>query len=322
MHGDLRGFYGAPVTYALSMTVGAASSATVLFNYGRFFKLDRELVVRHGHLWRLFSSQLAFHHGLAAAFGIYIIFQYRVLERQMGSRKFGSLLFFVLFITAALQMSALLSLPMMLARRLPPGPYALLGALTIFYLKFVPRLQPKAYSLLGLHLSDKSSTYFLLLVILARNPRTLLAFLPGMFLGVLFSSTPLSKLRLPSFVCTILSIFHPFFEVVPASLIAQQRQRRLLEVQRRLAMRNQNQNGAAAGADAQGFRDQLLPGAGGVAPGVGGGMMPPRMVATPPSEDAIQQLLALGFDRERAIAALQATDNNVEAAANRLLNGL
>lgn len=31
---------------------------------------------------------------------------------------------------------------------------------------------------------------------------------------------------------------------------------------------------------------------------------------------------ALGFDRDRSLRALQITDNNVEAAANRLLNGL
>jgi hypothetical protein len=31
---------------------------------------------------------------------------------------------------------------------------------------------------------------------------------------------------------------------------------------------------------------------------------------------------ALGFDREHALEALQSTQNNVEAAANRLLNGL
>jgi hypothetical protein len=34
------------------------------------------------------------------------------------------------------------------------------------------------------------------------------------------------------------------------------------------------------------------------------------------------QRQALGFDRERAQQALRTTDNNVEAAANRLLNGL
>ena len=40
-----------------------------------------------------------------------------------------------------------------------------------------------------------------------------------------------------------------------------------------------------------------------------------------PAEKAICQLTYMGFDREAAIEALKHTDNNVEAAANRLLTG-
>lgn len=41
----------------------------------------------------------------------------------------------------------------------------------------------------------------------------------------------------------------------------------------------------------------------------------------PPPEDAIAQLTGMGFDRPAVVRALQQTDNNVEAAANRLLMG-
>jgi len=40
-----------------------------------------------------------------------------------------------------------------------------------------------------------------------------------------------------------------------------------------------------------------------------------------PEPEAIEQLTAMGFDREAVMTALQATDNNVGAAANRLLSG-
>jgi hypothetical protein len=131
---------------------------------------------------------------------------------------------------------------------------------------------------------------------------------------------------------------------VPASAILQQRQRRMLDAQRRLGVQpnaqGQGAGGPPNGANGHGVRDQLLP----------GGMLPPHLAAAPaapPSEAAIEQLLvrhdgrngclssigfadsfrlcfpqALGFDRERVMAALQAADNNVEAAANRLLNGI
>lgn len=41
----------------------------------------------------------------------------------------------------------------------------------------------------------------------------------------------------------------------------------------------------------------------------------------PPPEEAITQLTNMGFDRQAVVNALQQSDNNVEAAANRLLMG-
>ncbi|KAG7383758.1 UBA/TS-N domain [Phytophthora boehmeriae] len=334
MHGDLRGFYGAPVTYAFSLAVGAASSASLLLDRGRLLSLDRDAILNRSQYWRLFSSQITFHHGLAVSLGLYVVFQFRVLERQLGSRKFGSILVFVMLITGALQYATLTTNPW-LARMIPGGIYPVLGAFTVFYNKFIPKMSPRSLSICGLNFSEKSSTYLLILVLLARDYRALAPFLSGSFLGLLFSSTPLGRLRLPSFVCSFFGLLHPLFDVVPASVMALQRQRRAMEAQRRLHARYNRQGRPGAPADdGQGFRDQLLPGAGGMmggagihppaaaAPAAAGGMLPPHIAAAPPSEDAIEQLMALGFDRERALQALQSTGNNVEAAANRLLNGL
>merc|ERR1712232_847215 len=40
----------------------------------------------------------------------------------------------------------------------------------------------------------------------------------------------------------------------------------------------------------------------------------------PPSEEAIESLTSMGFDRQSVIRTLQQCDNNVEIAANRLLS--
>ena len=61
--------------------------------------------------------------------------------------------------------------------------------------------------------------------------------------------------------------------------------------------------------------------------GGGGGNRPrraaapqtPRAPPPPPPEEAITMLTSMGFEREAVIRALQQTDNNVEAAANRLM---
>jgi hypothetical protein len=54
----------------------------------------------------------------------------------------------------------------------------------------------------------------------------------------------------------------------------------------------------------------------------GGRATPPATVHRPPPtppEEAIDQLTSMGFERQAVIRALQQTDNNIEAAANRLM---
>ncbi|RLN95080.1 hypothetical protein BBJ28_00017690 [Nothophytophthora sp. Chile5] len=173
MHGDLRGFYGAPVTYAFSLAVGAASSASLLFDRGALLALDRDAVVARGQYWRLLTSQLAFHQYVASSFsGFPAIPALRVLTRAlyMGARKFGSALLFVLLFSGALELTALLSAPT-LTRRIPGGPYTVLGALSVYFYKYIPKLQPRSLSLYGLNFSDKSSTYLLLMMVRQRNVR-------------------------------------------------------------------------------------------------------------------------------------------------------
>ena len=42
----------------------------------------------------------------------------------------------------------------------------------------------------------------------------------------------------------------------------------------------------------------------------------------PPPQEAIDQLMGMGFDQGRVVRALQETDNNVQVAADRLLSGM
>ncbi|KAF0685170.1 Aste57867_22872 [Aphanomyces stellatus] len=303
MHPDLAGFYKAPVTYAYLCGTGMASTAALFMDMQHQMGLDMVKVTRHSQYWRLLTSHFAFDNGIAVALGMYVIFQFRVIERQFGSNKFGTLVILVLLASTALQIS--LKFP------------ALAGPYTIHDLHGdagnVPQLQPRLYSAMGVNISDKSSLYVLLCVICLRSYSTAFPFATGVLVGTLYQSKflPLSKLRTPSFLAWFFELFHPIFMVVPASVLQQQRQRQLMEMQRRTAAAAGHP--AAAGPAGQGFREQLIPGM-----GMGGmGMAHQR---TPPLEAAIEQLTALGFERDQAIAALQASDNNVEAAANRLLN--
>lgn len=49
------------MTYAFSLAVGAASSASLLLDRGRLLALDRDAILARAQYWRLLSSQLTFH---------------------------------------------------------------------------------------------------------------------------------------------------------------------------------------------------------------------------------------------------------------------
>ncbi|EQC29892.1 hypothetical protein SDRG_12436 [Saprolegnia diclina VS20] len=300
MHPDLGGLYKTPVTYAYLCGTGLASGAALFLDRAHDLPLDLTMVTRYGQYWRLLTCHFGFQSGMSVAFGIYLIFHCRLIERQFGSKKFGS------FVVLVLVLSTLLQAACLKAKVLPSiasGPYALIGALMVVFYGNVPKLQPELFSAMGLHLSEKASTYFMMILVCLRGLDSALPFGTGVLVGAVYQTTPLSKFRLPGFLVWFFELFASVFAVVPMSVAAQQRQRQLQEAQRR----------HAPAPNGQGFRDQLLP-------GMGGGM--PMPVAAPPSDAAIETLTSLGFERDQAIAALRAADNNVEAAANRLLNGM
>ncbi|OQS06718.1 hypothetical protein THRCLA_01258 [Thraustotheca clavata] len=303
MHPDLGGLYKTPVTYAYMSATGLMSAAAIFFDRPNEMHLDLRKIGKQSQYWRLLTSHFGFGDGVAVAFGIYLIFSCRVLERQFGSKKFGSFVVLVMTLSSLLQIGLL---KFKFVKSIASGPYALIGALMVLYFGNVPKLQPHFVRAMGIAFSDKSPTYFMMCLVCFRGIDTITPFLTGVLVGLLYQtkSLPLHKFRLPSFLCWFFEIFHPIFMVVPAAAAVQQRQRQLQEMQRRAAAMGQ--------PNGQGFREQLIP-------GMGGGMPIP---VAPPSEAAIEQLTALGFEREQAIAALRTADNNVEAAANRLLNGM
>lgn len=56
---------GAPVTYAFSLAVGVASSASLLLDRGHLLVLNRDAVFIRSQYWRLLSSQMTFQQYVA-----------------------------------------------------------------------------------------------------------------------------------------------------------------------------------------------------------------------------------------------------------------
>ena len=185
------------------------------------------------------------------------------------------------------------------------GPYGLMGVLLHLYYTFTPRLYPKFMGVLGMDFSEKSITYLLFCMTL---PMGILPAICGFGSSMICSSNAImplisSRMLLPDFVYrAVNAIFGPWFvdqsAYVPVPVAVAARQ---INANPNTIVNNRQQsNGAPSVNNVDRF--EALP-------------MPP-----PPSEEAIANLTAMGFDREAVIRILQQCDNNVEIAANRLLS--
>jgi len=223
----------------------------------------------------------------------------RRFEREMGSRRFGAFIVYTSVLSTFLEL-VVFNLFFDIERY--SGPYPQLGAVLALYHTFTPRLHPKFYGVLGYDFSEKSLTYGLCAqVLLSGGLSTIVPMAVGFLSGTL--SVNLSENELPELVYSFgQSIGKSFADEVPAVMMSRTVQR---------------------GAE-RGNRPRRAPSGGGraAAPVAGPAAAPmaPRP-PPPPPEEAIGQLTSMGFERQAVVRALQQTDNNVEAAANRLLMG-
>ena len=204
----------------------------------------------------------------------------------MGSRRFGAFIVYVSFLSTILE---LVFFNIFFDTERYSGPYPQLGAVLALYHKFTPRLHPKFFGILGYDFSEKSITYGLCAqVMLSGGMSTIVPTMIGFLSGMLCVN--FSENQLPEFAYSLAAIIGNALLVDEAPAIMMSR-----SVQR----------GAGGG--------------GGNRPRRAAAPLAPRAPPPPPPEEAITMLTSMGFEREAVIRALQQTDNNVEAAANRLM---
>lgn len=204
----------------------------------------------------------------------------------MGSRRFGAFIVYVSFLSTILE---LVFFNIFFDTERYSGPYPQLGAVLALYHKFTPRLHPKFFGILGYDFSEKSITYGLCAqVMLSGGMSTIVPTMIGFLSGMLCVN--FSENQLPEFVYSLAAIIGNALLVDEAPAIMMSR-----SVQR----------GAGGGGGNRPRRAAAPP--------------TPRAPPPPPPEEAITMLTSMGFEREAVIRALQQTDNNVEAAANRLM---
>ncbi|CAM9455878.1 unnamed protein product [Phaeothamnion confervicola] len=215
------------------------------------------------------------------------LFSFRIVERQMGSKKFGAFIAIVLALATPVEAATAVYFPSV---RLVPGPLPLVFALFVLYHVCIPTLHPKLLQLVGINFSEKAFTYILgFELIIFDGWNSTIPALSGAVMGILYTADALSMqgVRLPRVVYKCCLIWH-----------------------RRPAPPRPSRRASMGGiAMLQRLRPQsqapLLP-----------LRAPPPL---PPSESEVATLTSMGFDRRQALHALAQTGNSVQRAADRLL---
>eukprot|EP00775_Hariotina_reticulata_P001734 gene1734-2076_t len=314
MNAGPGGFAHAPVSKGLVL---GAIGASVISNAARAShrRLPKPLV--------LLSQVLAFKSPGELLFGCVLLYYFRVLERQSGSRTYGTYAAVVTGLSCALQLglSRLLHIEVPLA----------VGPLPLVFASFVPFMfdipGSSHFSVLGWTMSDKAFIYLAgLQLLLTSGRKSLLVLAASGLAGLLykFNFCHIRNLRLPS----------PLVQAVSRLLGPLLTDPRSSGPSVILVGATPSGPGAPAAAaqqsDAYAFAEGFYgsgagprhrgPPAGSAEADVG---RPAAGAAAPStseaSEEALEKLLAMGFTRERAAHALQQSNNNLEVAIALLL---
>ncbi|GAB4843954.1 Ubiquitin-associated domain-containing protein [Ancistrocladus abbreviatus] len=119
-------FNNAPVTGSLII---ASAFFTILFRIqGRYTKLGLPYqdIFQKLQFWKLIFSVFAFSSTLELMFGLYLLYYFRVFERQIGSNKYLVFVVFSIIVSLLLQVGALALLKDPSFKLITSGPYGLI----------------------------------------------------------------------------------------------------------------------------------------------------------------------------------------------------
>eukprot|EP00898_Chlorokybus_atmophyticus_P000786 jgi/Chlat1/1708/Chrsp127S01937 len=323
MNSGPAGFYHAPVIKTVVLATTALSLFAGITRNAQSFNLSRLAVLRRREWWRVLTSGFVFSSPGEIIFGLYLLYYFRIFERQVGSSKFGAYTVITLALSSLLQVASLVIQSD--SRPLASGPYGLIFASFVPFLFDIPHAA--RFSVFGLRLSDKVFIYVAgLQMLLSQGRASIVSGLCGLLAGLTHRSNILGlrHFEFPSFVNNLVaSILRPIIASSPPTVTATRRVAEQNGARRPPRVRT---IGMQAG---QGFTDQLVGGSGpelwGNPPGQGSRRATPMNPSAPPaqavpSEENIEALVAMGFDREVARRALVNGNNDITVATHLLLD--
>ncbi|KAF4402554.1 hypothetical protein G4B88_012339 [Cannabis sativa] len=292
MNGGPSGFNNAPVTRTF---VIASALFTIFFGMqGRSNNLGLSYLDIFGkfRIWKLIVSAFAFSSTPELMFGLYLLYYFRVFERQIGSNKYSVFILFSLTVSLLLEVLALSFLKDPAKNLITSGPYGLIFASFVPFFFDIP--VSTRFTVFNVHFSDKSFIYLAgLQLLLSSWKRSILPGACGILAGILYR---LNIFRIRKAKCLPLLSSQSLLLRCFQDFLGHQRGIYLL-----LRVEEETYHHLQVAQSRQRNYPPSIPS------------------AVEPSEDSIATLVSMGFDRNNARQALVQARNDVNVATNILL---
>ncbi|KAJ6852413.1 rhomboid-like protein 20 [Iris pallida] len=208
MQGGPSGFVNAPVTRAI---VFASGVLTLFFRFRgrsvRLLGLTYQDIFNLFRLWRIFSVEFVFSSTPELMFGLYLIYYFRLFERQIGSNKYSVFVLFSLTTSLLFEVVALAFLKDP-TTALASGPYGLIFASFIPFYLDIP--VSSRFHMFGIHFTDKSFIYLAgLQLLLSSWKRSFVPGISGVLAGALYCANAFNirRIKFPESIASFFSRF-------------------------------------------------------------------------------------------------------------------
>ncbi|KAL3715690.1 hypothetical protein ACJRO7_007430 [Eucalyptus globulus] len=278
------GFNNAPVSRAFIVATGAFTVFFGIRDRANKLGVSYQDIFQKMQMWKLIPAIFAFSSTPELIFGLYLLYYFRIFERQIGSNKFLVFSLFSTIVSMVLQVLTLAVVNVPSSNLVSSGPYAVIFALFVPFFFDIP--VSTRFRVLGISFSDKSFIYLAgLQLLLSSWKRSILPGICGILAGSLYRLN-VFRIRKAKFPAPISS----FFSRLPGLSTGSARvspTRNVVGNIPSFASHQRNHTSVPSTVE--------------------------------PSEESVATLVSMGFDRNSARQALAQARNDVNTATNILL---
>ncbi|XAR71457.1 hypothetical protein NMG60_11028720 [Bertholletia excelsa] len=206
MNGGPSGFNNAPVTRTFVIVCAVFTIIFGIQGHSSRLGLSYQDIFKKLQVWKLIVSTFAFSSTPELVFGLYLLYYFRVFERQIGSNKYSVFLLFSVIASLLFEVLALALLKDPTLNTLKSGPYGFIfSSFVPFYLDIPVSTRFRVF---GLRFSDKSFIYLAgLQLLLSSWKSSLFPGICGILAGSLYRLNILRirSLKFPGFIASFFS---------------------------------------------------------------------------------------------------------------------